>query len=133
MFACSGEGRVARERPDKDLELSPQVSVAAALDLRSHLTQASGAVYLQNASGLLGQHRSCRVDAVAAGRQVAPVLGHEKEYQPIDHTQELAVEVGERDLPGPQGVAQRGVLWVAGKAFPKSLQSSFHSAAQVPS
>ena len=59
------------------------------------------------------------------------ILGHEQEDQPIDHAQELAVEVGERHLAGAQGVAQRGVLRVAGEAFAKDLQGPLDAATQV--
>ena len=60
-----------------------------------------------------------------------PVLGHEQEDQAIDDAQELAVEVGRRHLPGAQGVAQGGVLRVAGEAFAQDLQRLLDAAAQI--
>ena len=59
------------------------------------------------------------------------VLGHEQEDQAIDHAQELAVEVGERHLPGAQSVAQGGVLRMAGEALAEDLQRPLDAAAQV--
>ena len=102
----------------------------AALDLRSQLAQARGAVVGGEALA-----RGSRIGVVARMQQrlavEGAVLGDEQEDQPIDDAQELAVKVGERHLAGAQGVAQRGVLRMAGEAFAEDLQRLLDAAAQV--
>ena len=95
------------------------------------LAQAGGAVVggeaLAGGAGGLGVVARVQQRLAVEGA----VLGHEQEDQPIDHAQELAVEVGERHLAGAQGIAQRGVLRVAGEAFAEDLQRPLDAAAQV--
>ena len=87
------------------MELSPQIAMTAALDLRRHLAQACGAVV--GSETLPGQ--SSNGGVVARVQKRLPiertVFCDEQEDEPIDRPQELSVEVSERQHPGPQGIA----------------------------
>ena len=60
------------------------------------------------------------------------ILRDEEEDQPVHDAQKLAVEVVQPDLPGTQGLAQRGVLQVAGEARAQDFERAFDTAAQLP-
>ena len=126
------EGGVARERPHRDLELPPQVAVAGALDPARQIAQPGGAVV--RGVALAGNPRGV---GIVPGVEQRPsveeaVFRDEEEDQPVHDAQKLAVEVVQPDLPGAQGLAQRGVLRVAGEARAQGFERALDAAAQLP-
>ena len=126
------EARVARERSHRKLELPPQIAVAGALDPTRQIAQPAGAVVrgVAFAGGPRGVGIVPRVKQRLSIKEA--VFRDEEEDQPVHDAQKLAVEVVQPDLPGAQGLAQRGVLRVAGEARAQDFEGAFDTAAQLP-
>jgi len=106
--------------------------VARALDPASQLPQPTGTVVrgiaLAGDPGGIGI-----VPRVQQGLSVEDaILRNEEKDQPVDDTQELAVEVIEPQRPAAERFAQPDVLRVSGETRAQDLQDALDAAAQFP-
>lgn len=129
--AHGGKAFFPGERADEELELPPEITVAAAFDAGSEFAHAARAVVrgvaFTGKAGLVGLVlRVQKGDAFEF-----PVLRDEEKDEPIDDAEKLAVKVGELHVALAEGVAQGGVLGMADEALAENLQRLLHAAAQV--